>query len=313
MILEDCLRNGYITQEEETAPLEEKIGLVTKHFPEYASLLDTKQVSKKIHEVCRRGIDELDRTREDWAKSDLRITLLYSWQPQLKAVPQENLNKLPVPRESSLQHWRKDYYGDLFQNSHSILSGYFTKLPSRPEGPVKTVVRGSPRLNAAAKDSAWVKTRKSLEEKMENDMEETILIDKEEKTLVEGLQTNFMIIHDGVLYTAGQHVLNGTVRQLVLEVCEANDIPYKLEAPPLAKLSSLEAAFITSTSRLILPIDEIKIPADIIADVRAVLPSNSDQMENEDMVIRLRSKESPVLQRLRLLLDQALESHSKKV
>jgi len=92
--------------------------------------------------------------------------------------------------------------------------------------------------------------------------------------VLEGTQTNFFAVRGGTLLTAGDGlVLGGTVRRLVLEVCAREGVPVAHEAPSLSALrpdgaaasaaggpagADWDAAFLTSTSRLVLPIDEIE-------------------------------------------------------
>jgi len=57
-------------------------------------------------------------------------------------------------------------------------------------------------------------------------------------------------------------VLAGTVRRLLLEVCEREGIPVCMEPPVLADAGAWEGALISSTSRLLLPIDELYVPAE---------------------------------------------------
>ena len=64
------------------------------------------------------------------------------------------------------------------------------------------------------------------------------------------------------LYTAGEGVLEGTVRRLILQVCQSNSIPVVLSPPRLADLTSWEGCLISSTSRLALPVDWIGIPGE---------------------------------------------------
>ena len=93
--------------------------------------------------------------------------------------------------------------------------------------------------------------------------------------LLEGLSSNFFAVYGGKVYTAAEGVLPGTVRDVVLSVCERHQIPVVLEvrscclfgcwwvtdfpmilqAPVLSTLQDWEGAFISSTSRLVLPLN----------------------------------------------------------
>lgn len=131
-------------------------------------------------------------------------------------------------------------------------------LPPRAQPPVRVVMRGSPRQNAAAKDSEWVRQRKALEAGLPADVNEAILVGKG-GSLYEGLTSNFFAVMDGTVYTAGEGVLAGTVREVALAVARREGIPVVLEPPRLADLNRWEGCFITSTSRLLLPVDEASV------------------------------------------------------
>lgn len=138
-------------------------------------------------------------------------------------------------------------------------------LEYTPPSIVKVEVRGSPRENALAKDSSWTVARKPLEELMSGDCDELLLQDVH-GGIPEGSQTNFFAI-DGVsgeLVTAGEGVLEGTVRKLVLQVCAADGIGVRLEVPSLqgARESQWAGCAVSSTSRLFLPVHEVTMPVE---------------------------------------------------
>jgi branched-subunit amino acid aminotransferase/4-amino-4-deoxychorismate lyase len=66
-----------------------------------------------------------------------------------------------------------------------------------------------------SQDSAWVTARQGLEQLRGSDVDE-IILGGEDGELLEGSQTNFYAVQNGVLWTAGDGVLAGTVRNLVL-------------------------------------------------------------------------------------------------
>ncbi|NPA07127.1 MAG: hypothetical protein GXO54_06980 [Chloroflexi bacterium] len=73
----------------------------------------------------------------------------------------------------------------------------------------------------------------------------------------EGLTSNFFWIRDGILHTAKQFVLRGVTRQAVLQVAREMDIPRRYRALPVEDIPSLDEAFLTSSSRGIVPIVRI--------------------------------------------------------
>lgn len=133
------------------------------------------------------------------------------------------------------------------------------QLPPRPVPPVKVQVRGTPRSNALAKDSAWVRQRQALQDTKPADVNEILLVEPDGGVL-EGMASNFFAVVDGAVQTAGEGVLQGTVRSVALLVAEREGIPVVLKAPKLQDVARWEGAFISSTSRLVLPIDELEAP-----------------------------------------------------
>lgn len=133
-----------------------------------------------------------------------------------------------------------------------------TATAAAEEGkPVCLVVGGRGRENAKVKDSKWVQDRKSI---VSSQVEETLLVDAETgQFCLEGSQTNFFVVtHAGVVLTANRDVLEGTVRAVVLDCCRELDIPVQFDPPPkVSDLATYREAFIASTSRLVLPVDQI--------------------------------------------------------
>jgi branched-subunit amino acid aminotransferase/4-amino-4-deoxychorismate lyase len=200
---------------------------------------------------------------------------------------------------------------------------HVTPLPPRRPPPIRALVAGGPRENAAAKDSEWVRQRQALEASKPAGVEEILLFDAASGAVMEGTQTNvFALLWEEdavadtasstgasqvgggsrdspaggapkagapatparsddtvggrsgwVLYTAGVGILEGTVRRLVLEVCASTPgMPrVELRAPLVHDLAAgrWAGAFITSTSRLVLPIDEVAFPAQYAAAAAA--------------------------------------------
>ena len=84
---------------------------------------------------------------------------------------------------------------------------------------------------------------------------ELLLVD-ERGRILEGTSSNFFAVLDGRLRTAGEDVLQGVTRGLVL--AEAKEIvPIALAAIEVADLPRLSEAFITSSSRDVMPVIQI--------------------------------------------------------
>ena len=180
-------------------------------------------------------------------------------------------------------------------------------LPPLPAPPVRVEVRGAPRANAAAKDSSWVAERAPLEALMRGsnvgDVNELLLV-SDDGAILEGSQTNFFAIEPAGagkpshVRTAGDGVLEGTVRRLLLEVCEREGIPVVLTPPQLADAARWEGAMISSTSRLLLPVDELYVP------------QPGACAEEADRVRRFDNGDGSLAARLRALVAEEVEAHS---
>jgi len=138
-------------------------------------------------------------------------------------------------------------------------------------GPVGVEIWAAARETPGVKDSAWVRKRKHMKERTHQPHINEVLLLHEDKegslsgTISEGLSSNFFAVSaDGksVITAPEGTVLNGTVRAMVLRACEELHIPVIQECPHVPEptegtQSSLwSGAFITSTTRMVLDIDE---------------------------------------------------------
>ncbi len=91
----------------------------------------------------------------------------------------------------------------------------------------------------------------------DNHVYEVILVDNE-GYVTEGSRSNVFFIQEETLYTTpAAYVLPGTSRKRVFDICKAKKISLEEKRIGLNTLSQYEAAFITGTSPLILPIRRI--------------------------------------------------------
>ncbi|KAG0205921.1 hypothetical protein BGX28_002563 [Mortierella sp. GBA30] len=149
------------------------------------------------------------------------------------------------------------------KSNEPILIAQIEPLRIPIERRCKVKVHGSPRHHATAKDSQWVRDRSALEADLAKDMNEALLLDDVTQDLYEGLSSNLFVLDHArqTIVTAPlDSVLKGTILKVVLTVCEQQNIPIEFNFPNLKKLDEWEGAFITSTSRLVLPIETIVLP-----------------------------------------------------
>jgi branched-subunit amino acid aminotransferase/4-amino-4-deoxychorismate lyase len=78
----------------------------------------------------------------------------------------------------------------------------------------------------------------------------------------------------------------------ILQVCAAEGIPVHLRPPLLREVDTWEGAFITSTSRLLLPLHELVYPAppphqSAAADLDAAHPQQQQQHHREQQLSKV--------------------------
>lgn len=85
---------------------------------------------------------------------------------------------------------------------------------------------------------------------------EHLLLD-ERGHILEGTGTNFWAVRDGVVYTAGEGVLEGITREVLLRVIGELGIPLRLEAVSEAEIATLDEAALSGSSRAFVPVVDI--------------------------------------------------------
>jgi branched-chain amino acid aminotransferase len=120
---------------------------------------------------------------------------------------------------------------------------------------VRTATLHFPRANPSAKTNDWLRERAAAREGLPGDVYEGIILD-EEGSLLEGLSSNFHAVLDGDLHTTNQGVLQGIARRIVLDVA-ADLLPLDLRPVRRRELPHLEEAFLSSSSRGVVPIVKI--------------------------------------------------------
>jgi branched-subunit amino acid aminotransferase/4-amino-4-deoxychorismate lyase len=188
---------------------------------------------------------------------------------------------------------------------------HVSRLGNVPAPPVIAQVRYAHRNNPHIKDSAWVKQAKHLENMMQKDENEIVMV-SDDNQFLEGLSSNFFAIDkSGTVWTAEKGVLPGTVQQIVINVCEKYCIPLKKTSATLpialpfmttSSKSTLDlnwqGCMITSTSRLCLPIDELRFP---------------DESMKQPAKIVFCKKEYPLAYRIQELVAKEVETESEEV
>jgi len=116
------------------------------------------------------------------------------------------------------------------------------------------------RPNPKAKSNAWVNLRNEAAKGISQSAYEGIIVN-EDGFLMEGFSSNFYAILEGILYTAGHDILHGVARRIALIVAP-EVIPVHFQPIHIDQLTKIEEAFLTSSSRGIVPIvkiDDVRI------------------------------------------------------
>lgn len=75
--------------------------------------------------------------------------------------------------------------------------------------------------------------------------------------ILEGMTSNFFAVRSSTIYTAREDVLLGVTRQAVLDLAHSSGLPIVLEPFSLAAIDQLDEAFITSSSRGLIPVIQV--------------------------------------------------------
>jgi branched-chain amino acid aminotransferase len=121
------------------------------------------------------------------------------------------------------------------------------------------------RMTPEAKKTDFIQASHKLREILQGRLNEAVMVN-ENGELLEGLSSNFFGVINGVVQTASSGILEGITRRLVIDEIVKHKIPIRYAPIKIQEIGSLDEAFITSTSRFVLPIrkmDDIVIGEDI--------------------------------------------------
>jgi len=176
-------------------------------------------------------------------------------------------------------------------------------LPPARSRDVVAHVRGAPRSNAEAKDSEWVRARVALEAAKPASVEEILLAttgpvtgsgeESGDVRVLEGTQTNFMALLGDELWTAKEGVLEGTVLRVAVKEAEGMGLRIRREAPRIGRVWEWDAASISSTSRLVMPLDAVVVPGVMMGGMKG--QSEDQNNRNEQVRGRVNMNLSPTL------------------
>jgi branched-chain amino acid aminotransferase len=106
-----------------------------------------------------------------------------------------------------------------------------------------------------AKSTDFIAPSRESKAALDPDIHELLIVNRTGEIL-EGISSNFYAVIDGVLRTAGKDVLEGITRRIVLQEA-ASVIPIDYRPVKASELDRAAEAFITSSSREVLPVIQI--------------------------------------------------------
>lgn len=112
---------------------------------------------------------------------------------------------------------------------------------------------------ALHRDNPLVKTAAFAEARKQSAVDTSYehLLTNDQGQILEATSANFYGVRNGVIYTAGEGVLEGITRRTLLDLVAAQAIPLQLQAIDVDEVPTLAEAMISSSSRGVLPVVQI--------------------------------------------------------
>lgn len=138
---------------------------------------------------------------------------------------------------------------------------YVMLQPMKPLSPeiyrsgVHVGISKSSREKPSLKRTSFIAESTSERKRIGPETFEMLLTSK--NRILEGMTSNFFYILDGILCTAKRGVLIGVTRQTVITLAKEQGIPVSYKALPLNELNNIQEAFITSSSRGVVPVVQV--------------------------------------------------------
>jgi branched-subunit amino acid aminotransferase/4-amino-4-deoxychorismate lyase len=124
------------------------------------------------------------------------------------------------------------------------------------EGVGVEYARNLQREMARAKTAEFARQRSHLQPGRRQERYEYLIVDNE-GYILEGTMTNFWAARDGVVYTAGEEILEGITRKIILSLLPKLGIPVRLQAVHQDAVAELDEAAISGSSRAVVPVVRI--------------------------------------------------------
>lgn len=169
------------------------------------------------------------------------------------------LRQILQETEQSGQDWRIRLTLDLEQSPGDLYIALEPLVPLPAEAyrqGVRALTCEVQRQNPQAKLTRFIQRAEAVRRSLPPGVHEAIMVSPE-GYLLEGLSSNFYAVKEGRLYTAMEGVLAGVTRALVLECAQRLGLPLMGGPAHRQDIPYLEEAFISSSSRGVLPLSHI--------------------------------------------------------
>ncbi|HEX9840808.1 MAG TPA: aminotransferase class IV [Anaerolineales bacterium] len=120
---------------------------------------------------------------------------------------------------------------------------------------VRVDISGASRENPALKQTTFISESSSQRKRLGGQIFEILLTHN--GRILEGMTSNFFYVRDGELSTAKHGVLSGVTREAVLTIARQAGIRVRYKALTLREILEIDEAFITSSSRGVVPVVQI--------------------------------------------------------
>ena len=112
------------------------------------------------------------------------------------------------------------------------------------------------RENPESKQTTFIEKAEQIRRAMPAGAHECLMLDVN-GNILEGLSSNFFSVQNGIVRTAPQGILSGITRALVITAAQKNNIQVHMESAHITDIPKFEEAFITSSTRSVLPVRQI--------------------------------------------------------
>jgi len=164
----------------------------------------------------------------------------------IRSYPSDAFVRLDILPEAPTQ---------LGTDSRTLLAlSQVVELPAHffQEGVNVEVAEGLERRDPSIKTADFVIERRPFPLNRQ-DCFEHLLLDTRGNVL-EGTSSNIYLVSKGVVRTSQVDMLAGITRLFVLRLCRELDLPVRLEAPPLSEVLLADEAFLSSSTRGLVPV-----------------------------------------------------------